>query len=202
MSLAVVRIAVLAAAIATLAATSVRAQETESAEERMQRLDAGEILVTATEVPGRTNPRVHAVAVIQAPPERVWAIVQDCGNYSRTMPRVLDSSEVERDGGNVRCRQTIDMPFPFSDLPLETQSVHTVVPGVSYRREWKLREGEFEVNEGSWTLVPHAGGASTLATYDALMEPKVPLPAWIVNSAAKITLPSMIEGLRKQVTRQ
>ncbi|MGH7896780.1 MAG: hypothetical protein ACREQQ_02445 [Candidatus Binatia bacterium] len=56
----------------------------------------------------------------------------------------------------------------------QTDAVHTVVPGQSYQREWHHRGGDFKGNEGSWTLVPAAGGTATLATYTALAEPNDP----------------------------
>jgi ribosome-associated toxin RatA of RatAB toxin-antitoxin module len=165
-----------------------------------RRIEAGEVIVTSIAVPGHSLPRTKVDALIQAPPQAVWAIVQDCANYSRTMPRVLVSEELERNGERVHCRSTIDMPFPFGDLVADTDGLHTAFPDGSYKREWKHRSGDFKTNEGSWTVRPHAAGAATFVTYDALMEPNVPLPNWILEWAQTSELPSMIEGLRKQVT--
>src|SRR5882724_11250233 len=164
------------AAIVSLAAESLTPEDT-------ARLERGEVLITADAVPGRSVPHVRAIAVIKAPPERVWAILDDCAHYKDNLPRILESEEVLRDGTRVRCREKIGMPFPFSDLRMENDAVNTIEPGRRYVRAWHLREGDFRVNQGSWTLEARDGGKSTLATYETLSEPTTPLPSFIVKLA-------------------
>ena len=164
-----------------------------------RRLEAGEILVSSWPVVGYSLPQVKVIGVVKAPPEKVWAVVRDCANYKRTMPRTLESTELARAGNEVRCRVTIDMPFPFQDLWVETDATETVDPGRRYTRAWKLRDGDFRANTGSWTLEAYHGGASTLVTYEVLSEPKTALPKFIIKMAQEQTLPGLIEGLRKQL---
>ncbi|MGH7805430.1 MAG: SRPBCC family protein, partial [Candidatus Binatia bacterium] len=180
-----------------LATAIARAEEPALSADELRRLAAREILTRSEDVPGHKIPRMHAAGVIQAPPEKVWAIIQDCNRYEETMPRTLESDELERDGNRVHCKAKIDMPFPFADLVSETNAVHTIEPGVRWRRQWTHRGGDFDANEGSWTLEPRDGGAATLARYQALFEPKVSLPNWVLSWAQNVTLPKLIEGLRE-----
>jgi hypothetical protein len=173
------------------------AESPELSTEELRRLEAGEILTWTRPIAGRTVPWVKAVGLVDAPPATVWAIIDECGNYENTMPRTFDSEEVERRGEHVRCRAVGDLPFPLSDVPTETDAVHTVEPEKLYRREWKQRSGDFNANEGHWTLAPWSGGAKTLATYEALTEPKVPLPDFILRWATESVLPDMIAKLRE-----
>jgi hypothetical protein len=167
-----------------------------SAEER-QRLEAGEILTWTAPVAGRSVPSTKAVGVVDAPPAAVWPIIDECARYEDTMPSTLDSEELERQGDHVRCRGVGDLPFPFSDLPTETDAIHTVEPGKLYRREWKQRSGDFNANEGRWTLVPWGDGSKTLATYEAMTEPKMAMPDFILRWATESVLPEMIATLRE-----
>ena len=167
--------------------------------QEVARLARGEVLITSSDVPGRSVPHVRAVALFKVPPERLWAIIEDCTHYKDNMPRTLESKELLRDGNRVRCREKIDMPFPFSDLWEETDAVHTVEPGRRYVRAWQHHDGDFRVNTGSWTLEARDGGKATLATYETLSEPNVTLPGIIVKLAQQRTLPEMFDRLRKKV---
>jgi hypothetical protein len=93
------------------------------------------------------------------------------------------------------------MPFPFSDLVTETDAVQTIEPGKLYRREWKQRSGAFAANEGRWTLEPWRDGPCTLATYEALTEPKTAIPDFILRFGTRRALPEMIAGLRTHAQR-
>jgi ribosome-associated toxin RatA of RatAB toxin-antitoxin module len=165
--------------------------------EESRRLEAGEILTSTQPETGRSVPWMKASGLVDAPPEVVWPIIDDCGRYKDTMPRTVDSEELERHGNRVVCRAIGEMPFPFSNLVTETDAVHTIEPGRFYRREWKQRSGDFEVNEGRWTLEPRGDGSCTLATYEALTEPKIALPDFILRFGTHTVLPEMIAALRE-----
>lgn len=160
----------------------------------VERLAAGEILVKK---PGKDA--VQVVAVIDAPPDKVWPIVSDCARYKTTMPSIADSQMLSRDGDTMTCRVTADIPFPFPDLVSVTRAKHTVTPD-RYERKWTMIEGDYEKNEGSWLLEPFGPtGTQTLATYSLLARPKIPLPDAMVQRVQESRLPDMMKSLRKQV---
>jgi ribosome-associated toxin RatA of RatAB toxin-antitoxin module len=165
------------------------------------RLDRGEIVITTQAAAGIAIPRAVMTAVIDAPPADVWRIIERCDDYERTMPRIRHATELRREGDIVFCRITVDMPFPLSDLTATTRARHRVEPGL-YERAWTLVEGDYERNEGSWTLTPFdAAGARTLVRYEALAVPKVSLPDFVLEKARDGSLPDIIEGLRAQMKR-
>ena len=179
-----------------LAVSTARA---ENVADETRRLRAGEVLITTQKVPGRSVPRVKAKALIKAPPSEVWAIIEDCGRYKETMPRIVDSRELSRERGNVVCRVEYDMPFPLGDIWSETESMHTEEPQRLYRRAWRLRRGDFIENTGSWTLEPYGATDVTLVTYEILSEPNVSLPAFVLKMAQQQTLPEVFSRLRKRL---
>ena len=77
------------------------------------------------------------------------------------------------------------------------KATHTVEPGVRWQREWKLIEGDYEVNQGSFTLLPWADG-KTLAIYRIEAKPKIPVPEWMMRKAQADRLPELMHRLRKQ----
>jgi ribosome-associated toxin RatA of RatAB toxin-antitoxin module len=168
------------------------------------RLGAGEILVTQRDVPGSDVPEATVRAVVDAPPEKVWAIVSDCGNYKTNMPNILESKQVSSTmtpEGEIReCRVVADLPFPFPDLVSHTRGVHTIEPGKRWQRTWKLLDGDYERNSGIWRVEPFGDdGKRSLVTYVLDAKPKVPLPSSIIKAISFGKLPEMIENVRKKV---
>jgi hypothetical protein len=168
-----------------------------------KRLAAGEVIVSTEAVAGSEVPRVSLQAVIDAPPEKVWAIIDDCGNYAKTMPHIAASKQLARDAGWVQCRITASMPFPLSDLTSETLGIIEVEPGVRYARNWKLLSGDYHSNTGGWVLTPYNGDPKrTYARYSLHADPKMHVPQVFITRAQKSSLPAMIENLRKQVVNK
>jgi ribosome-associated toxin RatA of RatAB toxin-antitoxin module len=163
------------------------------------RLEAGEIIVTTEPVADSNVPRAKMQGVIEAPPEQVWAIIEKCGDYVKTMPRVAASKELSRDGGMMECEVTVDTPFPLSNLTSRTQVVMTIDPGVRWERSWKLLSGDYKANEGHWLLTPYQGDPNrTHARYEVYADPKIHVPQSLINSAQARSLPKLIQGLRDQ----
>ena len=172
------------------------------AADKKARLAAGEIIVSSKKVPGSEQPRATMMAVIDAPPTKLWTIISECQNYKKTMVRVKESVLVHKKGKVHRCRVTVDLPFPLSTLTATTDAIHTVIPGKKWERKWTLVEGDYERNSGSWTLHPFdASGSRTLVIYKVHAVPNLPIPDGIRRAAQKKTLPNLIEHLRKQVRR-
>ncbi len=170
------------------------------ASDKKARLAAGEILVSSKKVRGFDLPRATVMGVVDATPEKVWGIVSNCADYKRTMERVEQSTLIWKKGNVHRCRVTVDLPFPLSTLTVTTDAVHKVVAGKSWQRSWKLVEGEFVRNNGSWTLAPFNTDASkTLVIYKVHAIPKLPVPDGVLRAAQRKTLPNIIKNLRKQL---
>lgn len=165
----------------------------------LRALDRGEIAVYTREVKDCDHPELVLKAVINAPPQRVWRIVRDCGNYQRTIPRVKASELISRKGTKVACRVTVDVPFPYSDKTSITDAVHTTGPPL-WSRVWKLRSGDYRRNEGAWLLRYFRGDRNrTYVVYRVLAVTKAWVPGWIKNMAQKRSLPKMIKRIRRLV---
>lgn len=165
-----------------------------------QGLDKGEVMIETQEVEGYDIPRLVARAVIKAPMEKVWAIIEKCEDYERTMLNMKLATELSRKGNKVRCKTVLDLPWPMDDLTAISDAVHVEDPGKVYSRTWKMVSGDFDFNYGSWKLTPYKGDANqTLVTYTVHVQPKSAIPDSIKESAQKSALPDLFEHLRKQV---
>ncbi len=171
-----------------------------------QRLDEGEVISTFTDVAGSEFPRVVVQAVIEVPPEQVWALLDRCGDYEKTMKRTLSSVEVFRKKGpkgtTVRCDITIDLPAPVKNLRSVSDALHVVEPGVRWSRKWTLVEGDFDKNDGGWTLTPFRGSRGrTLVRYELHAEPILKVPTGIQNFIQRKSIPRLFAHLREQAAK-
>ncbi|MBL8954482.1 MAG: hypothetical protein JNK82_27130 [Myxococcaceae bacterium] len=167
------------------------------ADDTEKRLAAGEVIITSDKVEGSDMPRVTAVGVIDAPPEKVWAIVEDCANYSKNMVRIGESKLISREGNTFTCEVTADLPWPVPDLTSQTRAVHTIEPGVRWQRKWSMIKGDYNRNDGSWVLTPYKGDPNrTLGQYQLHVEPKIHVPDSLVASGQRKSLPDLFNKLR------
>jgi ribosome-associated toxin RatA of RatAB toxin-antitoxin module len=115
------------------------------------RLAAGEVVVTPHRVEGYSIPALSVECVIDVPAEKVWALVDDCYGYRKTMPRVAESVETERAGANSICKWRVSMPFPFSDINTVVAAKSVASP-TRWQRDFHQVSGDFVRNEGYWRL--------------------------------------------------
>lgn len=163
-------------------------------------LDGGKILVTAASVAGSPEPEHVVRAVVESPPGSVWKVVSDCAHYKDRLPHVAASAELSRSGQTVRCQVTIAMPFPTSNLTAITDAIHEERPDVM-SRTWKLVSGDYEFNNGSWTVEPYRGGAASMVTYRVHVKPKTAIPGFIRSMAQDRALPDMMRRVRLEAAK-
>jgi ribosome-associated toxin RatA of RatAB toxin-antitoxin module len=163
-------------------------------------LDAGKILVTSAAIAGSGEPEHIVRAVVESPPAAVWRVVSECDHFKERLPHIAAAHELSRAGAIVTCEVTIAMPFPTSNLTAVTEAVHDVRPdGMS--RTWKLVRGDYEYNDGSWTVQSYRGGAASLVTYRVHVKPKSAIPGFIRNAAQERALPDLLEHVRVEAAK-
>ncbi len=156
--------------------------------------------------PDSDIPTHIAEGTVDAPAAEVWAVVSRCADYFKTMPRIAKSLELSREGDEarlwtVKCQVTAALPFPFSNLTGTTLAIHKVEPGVKYTREWSLVSGDYDFNNGSWTLVAIDGGKRTYATYKIRVKPKINLPTSWISRAQQTAAKEVILSIRAAVRK-
>ena len=168
-----------------------------AADDDKLRLESGEAVVR---IKGTGKLREAQVAgLFTSAPEKIWALVNDCNKFTKTMLRIKEAKELSREGGKIRCKTTLSMPWPLDDLHATTEAVHTVVPGKKWQRKWTTIEGDFVVNQGSWTITPYSDGQRTLVVYKAKVQPKADIPDEIRTMAQKNELPKLFRHFKDQL---
>jgi hypothetical protein len=162
-------------------------------------LDRGEIKVYTVPVYGSEEKEIVIRAVIDVEPSRIWPLISDCQNFKNNRDGILESDMLSRNGDQVICRVTVDLPWPVSNLTSVTNATHTVKDGF-WQRKWYLLKGDYITNQGSWTLTYFKDNPRrTLVEYRLLVVPDSWVPDWIRRKAQKSALPGVIESMREQL---
>jgi ribosome-associated toxin RatA of RatAB toxin-antitoxin module len=165
-------------------------------QDQRSRLNAGEVIVSATLPPGATASARGgtAMAIVRAAPEQVWRVLVDYPGHARYYPRVVAAEMVQGDARRVLVRYDVGIgPFSFS-FHMDK------FPDARRRRiDWHLAEGHghglFRENSGYWQI--DEVGAASLVTYAIAV--RTLLPAFITRGSEQDSLTETVTAMRKLV---
>jgi len=160
------------------------------------RLQSGEPVVSVAPAAGGDGVRVEAAIDIAAPAERVWTVMTDCERAASFVPGLESCRVLERDPAgrwDIREHRIAWVWF----LP-RIRSVFRTDYDAPKRLRFRRIAGDLRRSEGEWRLVPLAGG--TRVHYDATLATDVPAPDFMVESALKRDIATVLRRLRDQCT--
>jgi ribosome-associated toxin RatA of RatAB toxin-antitoxin module len=171
--------------------------------EAWRALATGEILTREHELPADQSgvrKAVEAVAIFDAPPECVWAVVTDHVAFPRFLPNVKETRVRRRDEDRVFISQHLRVML----VNVRYGSIWTLRPeqGVA---AWTLdpeTENDIRRSDGSWQLVPFEGGVKTLARYRTDVDTGRSLPETVERMLTRHSLPKVMRGVREELARR
>lgn len=129
---------------------------------------------------------------IDAPIERVLAVIRDLPAQVEWFPGCVSSTvlEADADGLPVRARQVNDVKVAKDEFDLDYAHAETSM-------SWQLVSPSTAQKDmkGSWSLT--AKGDRTEATLEISLEPSLPLPGFLVRKAIGDTVKGATKGLKK-----
>jgi uncharacterized protein YndB with AHSA1/START domain len=140
--------------------------------------------------------RVWAAEDIDAPPETVWAVMTDCGEALRYVPRLKACEVVEADpAGRWDVRRHELSSFPaLRDVQATFR--------LEYERPLSMRfqqiAGDMSGSQGEWRLEALDGGRRTRVVYDARLPLPSGLPGLLALAVMRADAPAAMEGLRQR----
>jgi hypothetical protein len=152
----------------------------------------------------------RGVAVIEAPPATVFAVLDDSEAYPSFMPYTAEVRVLKREKDWVLAYQRLELPLVSDrDYTLKTKNAKWLGPdGTIYRIRWApandegpaVRPGVQRVNvcEGGWLLEPEGTG-STRATYTIFTDSGGTIPPLLANNGSRVAIRKVFEAIRKQV---
>lgn len=171
----------------------------DASEELEARLANGDIVVTVQEEEGFDIPPMYTRAIIDAAPDKVFALVDNCNAFKTYIPRVVQSNETQREGNHSTCKFLVDMPWPMDDLSSTVDATISVTSD-KWRREFVHKDGNFIRNDGVWTLTPYGeDGKRTRVEYKLHSAFKTMLPNAFVRSGQKGAMKDLIKSMRTRL---
>jgi hypothetical protein len=160
--------------------------------------------------PGSSYKEIRAIGEIDAPPERVLAVLDDLLHYPEFMPPTTAARLLSRDETSSYYYMEITPPV----ISRRDYCIHVSmqrIEGDKLRSYWVAdnsaclpeRKGIVRVhhNEGEWILAPIDGGRRSYVVYRCHIEVGGAVPAWMVNSASVRELPNVFGAVRRVVSQ-
>ncbi len=94
----------------------------------------------------------------------------------------------------------LNMPWPLVNRWYIIKLEDFVTSG-RWFQHWTMVMGNVKTNNGSWELVPLDKGR-TLVTYTLFTDPGGSVPDFLINLGTNVTLPGVIEAVRKRVKEE
>jgi len=171
--------------------------------DRLSELARGEVLVHLAAVADTPVKKATAVAVLDASPENVFAILTDYASFIYFMPycRKVEVQKKEEEKSWVRFE--LDFPWPIGDRHYTlclTGEREEADGGPALVSRWTYVPDSGNINDtyGSWEVRPYEDGKS-FVRYTVFTDPGGKVPGWAANMATDVAVPNIIEGLRKRV---
>lgn len=148
--------------------------------------------------------RADIVGVVNATPERVFAVIRDFAGQENWVPDLYDASVVESSGNVVVGEGNTRLPWPLSDRQWRLRIVsseETLEGRPAMIARWTLvpNFGNMVQNEGYWLVMPMADDPSrSLVRYRFVANAGISAPDGVERRATRRMLPGILEGLRRQ----
>lgn len=179
----------LGAALALLAGVAAAAPVSPSAEKT---LAAGKPWVVVS--PAGEAAAIHGAIDINASPQRVWAVLVDCGQAKKVISNLTVCRVVEK-GANWDVREQISQGNMFvPTIRSLVRADYTPYTRITFRKAG----GDLKQMQGEWRL--EARGNGTRVIYENRVAADIKLPAEVVRAGMKTDCGKVLVNLRRAVT--
>jgi len=152
---------------------------------------------TSQPYPGTSVQWGRAVAIIDAPMEKVLGVVQDYANYTAFMPHFKTSRVLSQRGGAALLYAQVSLmkgaASIWAELKIKPRDV-----GTTKVIEATMTKGNVDILQAVWEITPFDDGR-TLVAFQIIVDPDLPLPTSLVNSENAKTARMTIRALRERM---
>jgi hypothetical protein len=149
--------------------------------------------VQVSRAPDGAGVAVHIEAVLRAPLCSVEAVLLDAPGYTGWFPSTQSVRVLTRERDAVLFETLLKLPWPVRDVR-ETVWLERRARARAVTIGWRQQRGDLLRNQGRWTLNA-LDSARTRVSYDAIVQTRVWVPAWLVRIASERQGPRLMRGL-------
>lgn len=168
--------------------------------EQQARLEAGETVVVAREIPGKAWPELTLYRLVAAPPAVVFALFTDYESAPSYTPGMLAAEVIGEPAKDIKdVRYTVRVPV-LSRITYTVRNQFLRHGQDIYEVKWNLLESPLaSESTGSLRIEPHGNG--TLLRYTNHVTPSVPMAGVMKNNARK-EAETTVEAIEKEAVRR
>jgi ribosome-associated toxin RatA of RatAB toxin-antitoxin module len=143
--------------------------------------------------------QVRCAILVDAPAEKVWAVVRDYGNHPSFLPYVSEMTVGPGVGERVHLVGIAHSRI-WGDWPFDVHMDHKKVSDKEYVANWDEPSETMTVNRGGWALTA-TGPQQTLVVFSLQVE-AVGYPNFFVRNVVMDRLYRLVSALRDEVNRR
>jgi ribosome-associated toxin RatA of RatAB toxin-antitoxin module len=162
-------------------------------EKEMARLSQGEVLVRSIE---SEKGFVQAAILLDAPVEKVWALILDCPNAPKFIPNLKSCVILERHEGWDLIEQRVRLSRLLPDIICRFRADYKAMQQIHF----KSISGSLKELEGRWVFQRADGGGKTILFYSVYVNPGFYIPQWVVRLVLEADLPDLLISIRKHLS--
>ena len=196
-----IALSALAASAQTLPAATTQAASPTSANATLtEHLRDGRIDVTDLAFPSINVRWGRAVGIVDAPPEKVWAIATDYSKYSEFLPHFKASRVLSRRGNQaliyleaLAVRETVTL---WSQMRVSEHAD----PAGTQTIDCNMTSGNVDHMAARWEITPTSDGRRSILAFQFLVDPSIPFPSSIITEQNRQSASKTVEAMRRRVT--
>jgi ribosome-associated toxin RatA of RatAB toxin-antitoxin module len=163
-----------------------------------ERLTTPTIEVTTKPYPGTSVEWGRAVGVIDAPADKVLAIVHDYGRYATFLPHFESSRVLSQRGTSalvyLEAKIIKRMVTVWAEMKLSSRKVE----GGTHVVEGDMKKGNVDVMSARWEVTPIDANRTKVA-FQLIMDPGVPMPSSTITYFGAKATRQTLEALQKRL---
>ncbi len=136
---------------------------------------------------------IHGVVEINAPPQTVWRIMNDCAMARRLVANIAVCKVLKTGGGWDEREQVTQGSFLVPALRNVFRNDYTPFSSIRFRRT----DGDLKAMHGEWRLVALDNGRRTRVVYENHIVANFAGPAGLVRDAMRRDTPKVLMNLKR-----
>lgn len=163
-----------------------------------QEIRDGGIESTGQAFPGRSAEWGRAVAIVDAPYDKVIAAVENYGSYKDFLPNFQASKVLSQRGSSALIYAQVSVMKGAATIWAELK-IKARTEGANTRViEAKMTKGNVDLLQATWEVTPY-DATHTLVAFQIIVDPDWPVPSSLVNSENRKNARKTIRALRAYV---
>ncbi len=163
-----------------------------------QELRDGQITSTGYKPPGQSVERGRASVVLEAPADRVIAVVQNYAQYKDFLPNFEASRVLSQRGASALVFVQVAIMKGAAHIWAELKLKPRKQEGATHVIEAKMMKGNVDHMEALWEVTP-IDAQRTLVTFEIIVDPNLPLPSSLISDENRKTARKTLRALRERV---